>query len=175
MSHLIDALRTTSATALMGGFAFAGTATATADPGTGTPADINTLAVSLSKGYGLNNCSAQAIADNQLAVLACGQNLDPSGPVLARYYLFSNTDAMNAFFKANIKEDVLTTCGDRSTQSPSPWHQGSATTDAGQMACGTYQNAAEIVWTTDAKKMLSYVRASNTDAHSLYQWWGANG
>jgi hypothetical protein len=173
MSRLSNALR---ATALMGGFAFAGTATVAADPSKGSAGDINTLAASLSKGYGLNNCTTEAVANSQLAVLSCGQNPDPSGPVLAKYYLFSNNDAMNTFFAAQIKEDVLTPCGNSSAQSPSPWHQGSgATTKAGQMACGTYQNAAEIVWTNDAKKVLGYIRASNGDAHSLYQWWEANG
>ena len=54
MSHLSKALRAATATAVMGGFAFAGAATATADPtNTGSSSDINTLAASLSKGYGL--------------------------------------------------------------------------------------------------------------------------
>ena len=76
------------------------------DPNTGNAADINTLAASLSKGYGLNNCTAEAITDGQLAVLSCGHNPDPSGPVCAKYYLFSNTDAMNTFFTTGIKDDV---------------------------------------------------------------------
>ncbi len=50
-----------------------------------------------------------------------------------------------------------------------------ATTSAGSVACGTYQNAAEIIWTTDAKNVLSYIRASNTDVPTLFQWWQANG
>ena len=175
MTVLTNALRATSATALVGGFAFAAAAIATADPNTGSSADINTLAGSLSKGYGLNNCTAQAISDSQRAVLACGQNPDSSGPVVARYYLFSGSDAMKNLFNTSIKEDVLTACGDSSTQSPSPWHQVNSGGNAGQMACGTYQNAAEIIWTTDAKNMLSYVRASNSDAQSLYRWWRANG
>jgi hypothetical protein len=77
-------------------------------------------------------------------------------------------------FRATIKEDVLTPCGD-ANQSPSIWHQGSSDTSAGQAACGTYQNAAEIIWTTDAKNTLSYLRASNADVGALYQWWRANG
>jgi hypothetical protein len=71
-------------------------------------------------------------------------------------------------------DDVLTACGDRG-RSPTTWHQGSSTTNAGSVACGTYQNGAEIIWTTDAKNVLSYIHASNTDVPSLYQWWRANG
>lgn len=176
MPRLSNALCATAAAGFMGVLALAGNAIATADPtNTGTAADLNTLAASLSKGYGLNNCTAAKLGANQLAAVACGQSPDPGGPAQAKYYLFSTTDAMNAFFAANIKEDVLTTCGTNSTQSPSPWHQGSAASNAGQMACGTYQNAAEIIWTNDTKHVLSYIRGQNGDASSLYQWWQANG
>ncbi len=175
MSHLSNALSAATAAALMGTFALAGTATASADPNnTGSSADINTLAASLSKGYGLNNCTAQSITSGELAALTCGQSPDPSGPVRAKYILFSNPDDLAGSFKASIKDDVLTACGDAG-QSPTGWHQGSATTNAGQVACGTYQNAAEIIWTTDAKNILSYIRGSNTDVPALYQWWRANG
>ncbi len=175
MRHLCKALRAPTTAACMGAFAFAGNAVATADPGyTGTPADINTLAASMSKGYGLNNCTAATISGNQRAALICGQNPDPSGPVQAKYYLFAGADAMNAFFETNIKEDVLSACGNANTKSPSPWHRGS-TTNAGQMACGTYQNAAEIIWTNDAKNVVSYIRGSGSDASALYQWWQSNG
>ena len=175
MPHLSKALRAATATVLTGGFAFAGAATATADPtGTGSPADMNTLAASLSKGYGLNNCTAQNLTTGELASLTCGQSPDPSGPVQAKYILFSNADNLAGSFKASIKDDVLTACGD-SGQSPTTWHQGSNSANSGSVACGTYQNAAEVIWTTDAKNVLSYIRGSNTDVPALYQWWRANG
>ena len=175
MPHLSKALRAATATVLTGGFAFAGAATATADPtGTGSPADMNTLAASLSKGYGLNNCTAQNLTTGELASLACGQSPDPGGPVQAKYILFSNADNLAGSFKASIKDDVLTACGD-SGQSPTTWHQGSNSANSGSVACGTYQNAAEVIWTTDAKNVLSYIRGSNTDVPALYQWWRANG
>ena len=175
MPHLSKALRAATATVLTGGFAFAGAATATADPtGTASPADMNTLAASLSKGYGLNNCTAQNLTTGELASLACGQSPDPGGPVQAKYILFSNADNLAGSFKASIKDDVLTACGD-SGQSPTTWHQGSNSANSGSVACGTYQNAAEVIWTTDAKNVLSYIRGSNTDVPALYQWWRANG
>jgi hypothetical protein len=174
-THLTNALRAATAAALISSFAFAGAATATADPtNTGSSAEVNTLAASLSKGYGLNNCTAQNITGGQLASLTCGQSPDPSGPVMAKYILFDNADDLAGSFKASIKDDVMTACGD-SGQSPTTWHQGNSTTSTGSMACGTYQNGAEIIWTTDAKNILSYIRASNTDVPSLYQWWRANG
>ena len=175
MPHLSTALRAATAAVLTGGFAFAGAATASADPtGTGSPADMNTLAASLSKGYGLNNCTAQNLTTGELASLTCGQSPDPGGPVQAKYILFSNADNLAGSFKASIKDDVLTACGD-SGQSPTTWHQGSNSANSGSVACGTYQNAAEVIWTTDAKNVLSYIRGSNTDVPALYQWWRANG
>ncbi len=176
MSDFSNALRAAVATVLTGGFAFAGGVTATADPAnTGSSSDINMLAASLSKGYGLNNCTAQNIdRATQLAVLACGQSPDPKGPAQAKYVLFTNADNLATAFRATIKEDVLTPCGD-ANQSPSSWHKDGSAASAGQAACGTYQNAAEIIWTTDAKNTLSYVRASSTDVAALYRWWRANG
>ncbi|OBI11521.1 serine/threonine protein kinase [Mycobacterium sp. E2497] len=175
MLHPSNALRTATAAVLAGAVALAGTGTATADPANaGSPSDVNTLAASLSKGYGLNNCTPQSVTTGELASLTCAQSPDPSGPVQAKYILFNNADNLAGSFKASIKDDVLGACGD-SGQSPTNWHQGSNSGNAGQVACGTYQNAAEIIWTTDSKNILSYIRGSNTDAAALYQWWRANG
>lgn len=160
-----------AATVLAGGVALAGAATA--DPG-GNAADVTTLAASLSKGYGLDNCTAQRLDAGELAALGCGQNPDAGGPVQAKYILFGNSDNLAASFKAHTKDDALTACGD-SGQSPTTWHQGSDNANSGSLACGTYQNAAEIIWTTDSKKVLGLVRGPNTDVQGLYQWWRANG
>ncbi|OSC42690.1 serine/threonine protein kinase [Mycobacterium decipiens] len=173
MSHLTNALRAATAAALMGGLACLGTATATAEPADNTSA-VNTLAGSLSKGYTLNDCTAQATTGAELAVLSCGPNADSAGPVLARYILFANGDDMAGSFKDSIKDEALTACGD-SGQSPTTWHQGTSGATAGHVACGTYQGAAEVIWTTDGKNILSYIRASNGDVPALYQWWRTNG
>ncbi|WP_068188865.1 serine/threonine protein kinase [Mycobacterium sp. UM_CSW] len=175
MPQLSKALRAAAATLAAGSCAFAGAATAAADPtNTGSSADINTLAANLSKGYGLNNCTAGNLDAGELAVLTCGQSPDPSGPIQARYILFNNADNLTGSFKTSIKDDVLTACGDAG-QSPTTWHQGSNNANSGSVACGTYQNAAEIIWTTDAKNILSLIRGSNNDVPALYQWWRANG
>jgi hypothetical protein len=176
MSDFSNVLRAVNLTTLTAGLALAGGIPASADPTTtGSSSDINTLAASLSKGYGLNNCTAQNIdRGTQLAVLTCGQSPDPRGPVQAKYVLFTNADNLATSFKATINEDVLVPCGDAG-QSPSNWHKDGSAAIAGQAACGTYRNGAEIIWTTDANNTLSYLRASNTDVAALYQWWRANG
>lgn len=176
MSDFSNALRAATLTMLTASLALAGGVPATADPATtGSTSDINALAASLSKGYGLNNCTAQNIdRSTQLAVLTCGQSPDPHGPEQAKYVLFTNADHLATSFRATINEDVLSPCGD-AHQSPSSWHKDGSTASAGQAACGTYRNNAEIIWTTDAKNILSYLRAPNADVAALYQWWRANG
>jgi hypothetical protein len=174
MSPLTNAMRTATATALIGGSAMVGTVTATADPGTGSSADINTLASSLSKGYGLNNCQPAQLSGPLLAELDCGQSPDPNGPAAGVYQLFSSGSDMAAAFTSGINGVSLSACGDNG-QSPGTWHQGSSGATAGQVACGTYKNAAVITWTTDSKNILSHIRASSTDVNALYQWWRTNG
>jgi len=165
MSHLINALRAATVAALTGSFACLGAATASADP-------TDTLAASLSKGYTTSNCSPQT-ASGVLAVIQCGQNSDPSGPVFAKYLLFANASDLASSFTNSIGSDTLTHCGD--AQSPTTWHQGSNTDSAGQVACGTYQGQAEVIWTTTAKNVMSLIRASNGDTAALYSWWRTNG
>ena len=174
MSCVTNALRAATAAALMGGSVIAGTATATADPSTGSSADINTLAGSLSKGYGLNNCQPAQLSGPILAELDCGQNPDSSGPAAGVYQLFSSGSDMAAAFTSGISGVALSACGDNG-QSPGTWHQGSSGATAGQLACGIYKNAAVITWTTDSKNILSHIRASSTDVNTLYQWWRTNG
>ncbi|WAC91056.1 serine/threonine protein kinase [Mycobacterium sp. Aquia_213] len=168
-----NALRAATAAVLVGGFAFAGAATATADPNAGSGADINTLASALSKGYGLNNCTTQAVPSGALAYLLCGPSPDPGGPILGKYFLFGDGSALMSSFQRVIGGDALSNCGDAS--SPTPWHQGSSTTNAGSVACGTFQNHAEIIWTNDAKNMLGVIRAAGNDVAALYKWWRDNG
>jgi hypothetical protein len=172
MSHLSKALRAASAAALIGGFAFAGTAPATADPNTGNSSDVNTLAGSLAKGYGPNNCkSADVSGTKELAEFDCAQNPDPNGPAAAVYMLFANGTDLAAAFSSNLKDMTQNACGGN-VQSPGTWSQNGQT--GGQLACGTYQNAAVILWTTDSKNVLGHLRASGTDIGSLYKWWQTN-
>jgi hypothetical protein len=166
MSYLTTTLRASTAAAVISGFAFAGIATAAADP-------TDALAGSLSKGYSPGNCTSQSPPTGVAAVLQCGQNSDTSGPVFAKYMLFNNASDLASSFTNSINADTLTNCGD--AKSPTVWHQGNSTDSAGQVACGTYQGQAEVIWTTDAKSVMSLIRGSSADTASLYQWWRANG
>ncbi|OBK22570.1 serine/threonine protein kinase [Mycobacterium asiaticum] len=168
MSHLARALRCATVAAILSGAAFSGMGPANADAN-------DTLAESLSKGYSLSNCTPAAQPPAGVAAaINCGQNADSAGPVKATYLLFNNADDLDGGFTNSIKDESLTACGN-SGQSPTTWHQGNPPATAGKIACGTYQGAAEIIWSTDAKNVLSLIRASNADVPALYQWWKANG
>jgi hypothetical protein len=174
MSRLTNALRAATAVALMGGSAIVGTATSTADPDS---PDVDTLAGALSKGYSLKNCAPEPTSAGVLAQIACNQNTDPNGPAGAQYFLFPSADALASTFKTSIHQDGvnLTNCGN--SQSPAPWSQYQGNT-AGQVACATMQQqggVAQIMWTTDAKNVMSFIRASNDDVGSLYNWWLTKG
>jgi hypothetical protein len=168
MSRLTNALRATTCAALMGSFACLGTATATAD------SNSDTLFGSLSKGYTQSNCNTTDPLSGSLATVLCGQSPDSSGPAKALYALYSSSTDLSGAFTANLKDETLSPCGDNQ-QNPTVWHQGNSTASAGQVACGIYQGNAEVIWTTDAKNVLSYVRAGNGDVPSLYKWWQSNG
>jgi PknH-like extracellular domain len=138
-------------------------------------ANVNLLATSLSKGYGLNNCNPVAAAQLTglaLAELDCGQSPDAAGPASAVYRLLPHADALASDFKAMIQDISLAPCRTDSAQSPGSWQQGQT---AGQVACGTQKNAAVLTWTTDGKNVLGSIHASNTDIDALHQWWLSNG
>jgi hypothetical protein len=163
----------TAVVAVLAGGLLTADVAAGADPGTANPSDINTLAATMSKGYGLNNCTPQTLTGGEIAALTCGQSPDPAGPVLAKYLLLDNGGDMAGMFIRSISEDLLTNCGD--LKSPNVWHQGGSTDPTGQVACGTFQNQAEIIWTVDSKRVVSLIRGSGSDVSALYQWWQANG
>ncbi|WP_445165910.1 serine/threonine protein kinase [Mycolicibacterium sp. Dal123E01] len=172
MSRFANALKVATTVALMAGVACVGSAQSSADPS----ADVNTLAASLSKGYSLNNCASQPLTPGVLAQIACNQNPDAGGPAGGQYFLIDSADGLATTFKGFLDQGNFTVanCGD--TASPTTWKvQGNP---AGQVVCGTVPGqggVAQITWTTDAKNILSFVRASNSDVGALYKWWLANG
>jgi hypothetical protein len=173
MSHRNTTLRIVSAAAFATSLAFASNPTALAEPNTDNPSDMNTLAASLSKGYGLNNCKPQELSETgELAELVCGQSPDSNGPGSGVYALFSSSTNLNSSFSSTIKDVSLAACGDAGA-SPGTWKQNGQT--GGQIACGTYKNYATLTWTTDAKNVLGHLTASNSDVNALYQWWRTNG
>lgn len=172
MLHPTNTLRAATAAALTATCFCLGTATATADT-TGSSADVNTLASSLAKGYGLNNCQSTALTGAEVAELQCGQNPDSSGPASAVYELFTSGNDLTGAYASNLKDVTLSACSGSGSTAPGPWHQGNADQAGGQVACGTYKDVSVVLWTVDGKRVLGSV-FSKGDVPSLYKWWQAN-
>lgn len=172
MLHPTISLRATMTAALAATFCCVGTATATADP-TGSSTDVNTLASSLAKGYGLNNCQSTALTGAEVAELQCGQNPDSAGPASAVYQLFKSANDLSGAYASNLKDVTLSSCSGSGSKEPGPWHQGNSDQAGGQMACGTYKGVSLVLWTVDGKYVLGSI-FSKADVPTLYKWWQAN-
>lgn len=170
MPQLAKALRAGSAAVLVGGFACLGTAAASADPNQPTPTNI--LSAALSKGYNGSNCKP-AQADGVLAAIDCGQNGDDNGPASASYLLFGNAGDLTNAFNATAASITQGNCGE--VKSPTTWRQNSGAEPSGQVVCGTAEGQAEVLWSTNAKGVLSIIRASDGNTAALYKWWVTNG
>lgn len=171
MLHPTNSLRAAIAAALTATFCCVGTVTATAD--TGSSADVNTLAASLAKGYGLNNCQSSPLTGAELAELQCGPNPDSGGPASAVYQLFKSANDLSGAYASNLKDVTLSSCSGSGSKDPGPWHQASSDQAGGQMACGTYKGVSLVLWTVDGKNVLGSI-FSKADVPSLYKWWQAN-
>lgn len=172
MLHPTNLPRAAMIAALTAALCCVGTATATADT-TGSSADVNTLAASLAKGYGLNNCQSSALTGAEVAELQCGQNPDSSGPASAVYQLFKSANDLSGAYASSLKDVTLSSCSGSGSKEPGPWHQASSDQAGGQMACGTYKGVSLVLWTVDGKNVLGSV-FSKADVPSLYKWWQAN-
>lgn len=172
MPYFPNTLRVATIAAFAASFCCLGTATATADT-TGSSSDVNTLASSLAKGYGLNNCESAELTGAEIVELHCGQNPDPNGPASAVYQLFKSGNDLSGAYASNLKDVTLASCSGSGSSAPGPWHQGSAEQAGGQMACGTYQGVSLVLWTVDGKNVLGSI-FSKAGVPSLYKWWQAS-
>lgn len=155
-----------------------GTTTSATDTGSSssTPsspsngAGMSQLMSLLPGGYSSSNCGpADMAVPDSLATVDCGQNSNSNGPSSARFALFADQPTLDRKFADFIGEDQLTPCPG-GLPSPGPWsYTGSTTESDGQIACGSYQGAPELIWTQNAELMLGGIQGS--DIGSLYKYW----
>lgn len=61
-------------------------------------------------------------------------------------------------------------------RSPAGWHYDETPDDrAGLIACGTSDNHANVIWSNDARLMLSDVTGDPATVEDLHTWWDAYG
>jgi serine/threonine protein kinase len=130
----------------------------------------------LPSGYPAGVCTpatpaSDSIWVNAVAMVTCGPNTQPGGPSHATYGLFPTPDSLKKAFTDDVANVGLVKCRGES-RSPANWHydQGPNET-AGMLACGTYDNHPNVIWTYDQKLMLSDVSGDPATIEDLHTWW----
>jgi serine/threonine kinase PknH len=151
--------------------------TATTSPGTGLQGKLLSM---LPTGYASGVCTATtpkpgSIWVNALAMVDCGQNGGDGGPSRGVYGLFANPDVLKKAFDDDIAAVQLANCPGGGP-SPDSWHyEKSPTVTAGMVACGTYKNHPNVIWSNQAKLMLSDIFGDPPAIEDLHGWWSKYG
>ncbi|MEB3984457.1 hypothetical protein OQ968_24730, partial [Mycobacterium sp. 663a-19] len=130
----------------------------------------------LPAGYAGGTCTPATPKPNSIwvkavAMVDCGQNTNPGGPARAVYGLFANVGALKKAFDDDIAAVQLTNCPGGGP-SPDSWHyEKSPTVTAGMVACGTYKDQPNVIWTNESKLMLSDVFGDPPAMEDLHGWW----
>lgn len=126
----------------------------------------------LSGGHDSSNCKPISTpAGGALATVDCGPATTPGGPLSTRYSLFADQAALEAGFDGAVEvNSELLQCPGSNIDSPTTWHFTETPDEiAGSIACGTYNNRPDLVWTNDAGLLL--VDAQGPDLEELHEWW----
>ncbi|WAJ43976.1 serine/threonine-protein kinase [Mycobacterium sp. Aquia_216] len=153
--------------------------TTSSTPTTTTPAagDLEGQLLTLvPPGYPSGVCTSatpkpNTVWSDALAVVDCDQNTNPGGPSKARYGLFANPSVLKDATDADIKLLQLATCPG-GTNNPEPWqHPDTPKVDVGVVACGTYNNHPNMVWSNQVKLLLCDVFGDPPTIEELHTWW----
>jgi len=123
---------------------------------------------------GYDNAACDVVAPpatGALATVDCGQASTPGGPANARYSLFADQATLDSSFDVAIKENSeLFQCPGSGIDSPTTWHYTDTPDKAeGRIACGTYNNGPDLVWSKNSDLLLADAQGPNMD--DLHKWW----
>ncbi len=153
--------------------------TTTEPPTTAPGNELTTKLLSLlPAGYSSGTCTPTtpkptSIWAKAVAMVNCDQNSNDGGPSKAVYGLFANPDILKKAFQDDITAEgaVLQNCPGQGS-SPDGWHHDSSpTVTAGQIACATYKNHPNLIWSNTANLMLSDVFGDPPAIADMYTWW----
>ncbi len=126
----------------------------------------------LSGGHDNSNCQPLSPpAGGALATVDCGPATTPGGPQSTRYSLFGDQTALDAGFEeATGVNSELLQCPGSGIDSPTTWHYTESPDEvAGRIACGTYNDSPDLVWTKNDGLLLA--DAQGPDLAQLHEWW----
>ncbi len=155
------------------------TTTTTSSPPTSAVSDAQRrLLGMLPAGYPSGTCTPttpkpNSIWANALAMVDCGQNTKQGGPSHGVYGLFANRDLLKTAFNDDIHaENVQLMNCPGAGSSPDGWHHDSTpTVTVGMIACATYKNRPNVIWSNEAKLMLNDVFGDPPAIADLHTWW----
>ncbi|MGD1346762.1 serine/threonine-protein kinase [Mycobacterium seoulense] len=130
----------------------------------------------LPAGYPSGACTpatpkSNSIWVNAVAMVDCDQNINQGGPSRAVYGLFADQDTLKRAFDDDVGAVQLLNCPGAGA-SPDGWHHDSTpTVTAGMIACGTYKNHPNVIWTNESKLMLCDVYGDPPALEDLHTWW----
>jgi hypothetical protein len=92
-------------------------------------------------------------------------------PANARYSLFADLPTLDSHFDVAIKENSqLFQCPGSGIDSPTTWHYTETPDQVeGRIACGTYNDSPDLVWSKNSDLLLADAQGPNMD--DLHQWW----
>jgi serine/threonine kinase PknH len=134
----------------------------------------------LPAGYPNGTCTPTTPQPNSiwktaLAMVSCKQNTQQGGPSHAIYGLFPNPAVLKKAFDDDIAATQLMNCPGGGP-SPDSWHYNhSPTVTAGMVACATYKNQPNVIWTNQAKLLLNDAFGAPPAIEDLHAWWLQNG
>jgi serine/threonine protein kinase len=151
-----------------GGSGPATTTTPSVPPSGYTPNDDKLIGYIGKGGYMRSNCTPKHPAkDNALSTLEC--DAIDGGPDSATFGLYGDQSALDEAFKSATSNVQLENCPNGMT-SPGTWHYtNTPTATAGQLACGTENGQATVVYTEDSKDFVAAIRGPAMS--DLYSWW----
>jgi serine/threonine kinase PknH len=133
--------------------------------------DSKLMAV-LPRGYDDGVCQpAAAPATGALATVDCGPASPTGGPISARYSLFADQETLDRHFDESVAQNSeVLQCPGSGVDSPTTWHY-TQTPDKveGRIACGTYNDNADVVWTKNADLLLADAQSDTLE--TLHNWW----
>ena len=123
---------------------------------------------------GYDNAACEVVhppATGALATVDCAQASTPGGPANARYSLFADQATLDTHFDVAIKENSeLFQCPDSGIDSPTTWHYNDTPDQVeGRIACGTYNNGPDLVWSKNSDLLLADAQGPNMV--DLHTWW----
>ncbi|WP_145013203.1 serine/threonine-protein kinase [Mycobacterium marseillense] len=142
--------------------------------------DHDRLISLLPPGYLPGTCTAAtpesgSIWVHAVAMVTCGQNTQPGGPSRATYGLFGTPERLKKAFDDAVGNVSVVNCPGEG-RSPVSWHYDETPNDmAGLIACGSYNNHPNVIWSNDARLMLSDVTGDPATVEDLHTWWDAYG